>query len=375
MNQHSSTPPLLVTRPVLPPLDRFIPYLEQIWSSGILTNGGPLHQLLEARLAEYLGVPYVSLFNNGTIALLVALRVLNLEPGEVITTPYSFVATANAVRWAGLEPVFADVDPISCNLAPDSIRRSITPKTRAILPVHCYGQPCDVEAIAAISAEYGLPVVYDAAHAFGVKCHCGESLLIHGDLSVLSFHATKVFHTFEGGAIVSHSRERKDQIDKLKNFGFLTETEVEYSGINGKVPEVSCAIGLVQLESMHETLAARASVAEAYNRGLHAIKGLRLLVNANQVSNNAYYPVFVEPEFPLSRDALYERLKGYGIFSRRYFYPLIPNFSAYRIDGNWPNARKLADRVLCLPMYAAMIQEDVQRVVSAIVEIANGRMR
>ena len=320
---------IYVTQPYLPPLEEFIPYLEQIWANKVLTNGGPFHQQLEQALCRYLGVPHISLFSNGTLALITALQALRIQ-GEVITTPYSFVATAHALLWQNCTPVFVDIEPHTLNLDPAKIEAAITPQTTAILPVHCYGNPCDTAAIQKIADNYNLRVIYDAAHAFGVQ-DAGGSILRHGDLSVLSFHATKVFNTFEGGAIICPDAKTKLRIDQLKNFGFVDETTVVAPGINGKMSEINAAFGLLQLKHMDEALAKRQSIDEAYRKGLKDVPGIRCLQSAGEeVANYSYFPILVEEDYPLSRDALYQKLKDNNIYARRYFYPLISDFPMYR---------------------------------------------
>lgn len=362
--------PIFVTRPSLPPLEEFVPYLEQIWGSGILTNGGKMHQKLEAALVAHLRVPQISLFGNGTIALIAALKVLELS-GEVITTPFSFVATTHALKWNGLEPVFADIDPITLNLDPEKIEALITPRTSAILAVHCYGNPCDVDAIEGIAARYGLKVIYDAAHAFGVDCHCG-SILNHGDLSILSFHATKVFSTLEGGAIVAPNVEMKERIDRSKNFGIVSETEVESVGINGKMNELQAAFGLLQMERIDAAIVARTAVAARYDAALAGVEGIDPVPSSGQLrANHAYYPVRVKSTFAMDRDGLYEALGARGIFSRRYFYPLISDLPMYRglasaNPANLPAARAAAEEVLCLPIYPSLSEADQNRIIGAV---------
>ena len=307
---------IYVTQPYLPPLEEFTPYLEQIWANKILTNGGPFHQQLEQALCEYLGVPHIALFTNGTLALITALQALRVT-GEVITTPYSFVATAHALLWQNCQPVFVDVEPRTLNLDPAKIEAAITPQTTAILPVHCYGNPCDTEAIQKIADNYNLRVIYDAAHAFGVE-DAGGSILRHGDLSVLSFHATKVFNTFEGGAIVSPDAETKHYIDHLKNFGFENEVSVIQTGINGKMNEFSAALGLLQLQQIDEQIEKRKAIDAAYREGLKEVPGIRCHAPpAPEKSNYSYFPIFVEDDFSLTRDQLYEELKANGINGRR----------------------------------------------------------
>lgn len=364
--------PIYVTQPHLPPLDEFIPYLQKIWENKVLTNGGPFHQQLEQELCEYLGVKNISLFTNGTIALVTALQALRIT-GEVITTPYSFVATAHSLLWNGIKPVFVDVDPNTLNLDPAKIEAAITPHTTAIMPVHCYGHPCDVDAIQKIADNYNLKVIYDAAHAFGVQCHCG-SVLNHGDLSVLSFHATKVFNTFEGGAIISPDAKTKQRIDHLKNFGFVNETSVVAPGINGKMSEINAAFGLLQLKSIDAALTLRRKIDMAYRERLVNIKGIRCLNHSGEKkSNYAYFPIFVEDDYPLTRDQLYEKLKIRGIYARRYFYPLISEFSMYRSfpsskPENVTNAQKAASQILCLPIYPELRQDELAEVVNIITE-------
>lgn len=359
-----------VTRPHLPPLEEFIPYLEKIWDNKWLTNIGPFHQEFERALCDYLGVRHISLFANGTLALVTALQSLRIT-GEVITTPYSFVATAHSLVWNGITPVFADIDPVTLNIDPDRIEAAITPNTTAIMPVHCYGHPCDIVRIQEIADNYRLSVIYDAAHAFGVQ-HKGETLLSHGDLSVLSFHATKVFNTFEGGAIVSHDAKTKRHIDHLKNFGFVDEVTVVASGINGKMSEVNAAFGMLQLKGIDEALRQRRSIDAQYRKGLADIPGIRCLNQAvDETTNCAYFPIMVDPDYPLSRDALYEKLRDKGIYSRRYFYPLISDLPMYRglpsaAQGNLPVAKQAAQRVICLPIYPGLSADQVDFVTELI---------
>ena len=355
MTAPSKTPPIYVTKPSLPPLEELIPYLEQIWKNGIITNGGPFHQQLEQALCDYLGVKYLSLFTNGTIALVTALQALRIT-GEVITTPYSFVATANSLLWNGIKPVFADIDPNTLNLDPSKIEAAITAQTTAIMPVHCYGHQCDVDAIQKIADNYNLRVVYDAAHAFGMQCHCG-SVLNHGDLSVLSFHATKVYSTFDGGAIVCPDAKTKLQIDRLKNFGFVDEVTVTAPGINGKMSEFNAALGLLQLKYIDQALARRKEIDAAYRQRLNGVKGIHCLNDAGEkVANYAYFTILVQADYPIRRDDLYEKLKDIGIHARRYFYPLISEFPMYQSlpsahKDNLPVATAAAQQVLCLPIY------------------------
>lgn len=367
-----SEEPIYVTQPHLAPLEEFIPYLKKIWDSRILTNGGPFHQKLEQALCEFLGVKHLALFSNGTIALVTALQALRIT-GEVITTPYSFVATAHSLLWNGIKPVFVDVHPQTLNLDPAKIEAAITSQTTAILPVHVYGHPCDIEAIQKIADKYRLKVIYDAAHAFGVQRRDG-SILSHGDLSVLSFHATKVFNTFEGGAIVCPDAKTKQYIDQLKNFGFVDEITVVAPGINGKMSEVNAAFGLLQLKHMEQAFALRKSIDATYRDQLAGIKGIRCLGNSGErVANYAYFPILIGPEYPLGRDGLYMKLRDESIFARRYFYPLISDFPMYsdlpsaRRD-NLPVAASAADTVLCLPIYPVLMPEEQQRIVSVIRE-------
>lgn len=365
-----SSDKIYVTRPFLPPLEEFLPYLERIWQSGRLTNGGPYHKEFEAALAETLGVPHVCLFTNATIALVTALQALRIT-GEVITTPYSFVATAHSLLWNGVKPVFVDVDPRTLNLDPGKIEAAITPQTTAILPVHCYGHPCNVERIQRIADVYNLRVIYDAAHAFGVTDRNG-SILNHGDLSILSFHATKVYNTFEGGAIVCPERKSKERIDFLKNFGFADETTVVATGINGKMSEFNAALGLLQLKYLDHVLARRREIDAAYRQGLAGIAGIECLPRqAEGRSNFAYFPILVKRGFPLDRDALYRDLLERNIHARRYFYPLISEFPMYRglpsaERENIPVAHAAADRILCLPIYPDLDATDLERIIDAI---------
>lgn len=362
--------PIFVTQPYLPPLEEFTPYLQQIWDNKVLTNGGPFHQQLEKALCEYLGVEHIALFSNGTLALITALQALRVT-GEVITTPYSFVATAHSLLWHGNKPVFVDVEPDTLNLDPAKIEAAITPQTTAIMPVHCYGNPCDVAAIQKIADNYNLRVIYDACHAFGVEDEDG-SVLRHGDLSCISFHATKVFNTFEGGAIVCPDAKTKQRIDHLKNFGFVDETTVVAPGINGKMSEINAAFGMLQLQHMGNVMQRRAEVDAFYREGLKDIKGIRCLPQtASRTRNHSYFPILVEADYPLSRDALYQKLKDHGINGRRYFYPMISDFSMYRglassAPSNLPVANEAAQKVLCLPIYPALTQADQQRVVEQI---------
>lgn len=364
--------PIYVTQPYLPPLEEFTPYLQQIWDNKILTNGGPFHQQLEKALCEYLGVEHVALFSNGTLALITALQALRVT-GEVITTPYSFVATAHSLLWHGNKPVFVDVEPETLNLDPAKIEAAITPQTTAIMPVHCYGNPCDVDAIQKIADNYNLRVIYDACHSFGVE-DGGGSVLRHGDLSCISFHATKVFNTFEGGAIICPDAKTKQRIDHLKNFGIVDETTVIAPGINGKMSEINAAFGMLQLKHMPTIMQRRAEVDALYREGLKEVKGIRCLPQtADRTRNHSYFPILVEAGYPLSRDELYQKLKDQGINGRRYFYPLISEFSMYRglpssDPSNLPIATEAAQRVLCLPIYPGLEPENQQRIIRLITQ-------
>lgn len=360
-----------VTSPLLPPLEEFTPYLEQIWKSKWITNNGQFHQELERALCEYLGVEYISLFTNGTLPLITALQALRIQ-GEVITTPYSFVATTHSIWWNGIRPVFADVDPLTGNLSPESIEAAITPRTTAIMPVHVYGNPCDVERIEAIAKKYGLKVIYDAAHAFGVKVN-EESILKAGDISTLSFHATKTYNTVEGGALICHSAEMKQRIDYLKNFGFAGEIDVIAPGINSKMDEVRSAYGLVALKHVDAAIDARRRVTELYREALRDVEGIRMFEEIEGVTYNySYFPIFVDAQkYGESRDELYFRMQKHEIFGRRYFYPLISEFSTYSSlpsasPANLPVATRMANEVICLPMHHELSDEDVMRIINII---------
>lgn len=364
---------ITVTSPLLPNLDEFTDSLKEIWGSKWITNNGQFHQKLEAALAEYLKVPYVSLFTNGTLPLLTALQALRIT-GEVITTPYSFVATTHALWWNGIKPVFVDIDPSTGNIDPQKIEAAITPRTTAILPVHVYGKPCDTEAIQAIADKYGLKVIYDAAHAFGVEVN-GESLLNAGDMSTLSFHATKVFNTIEGGAMVMHDEKTKQRIDYLKNFGFANEIEVVGPGINSKMDEIRSAYGLLNLKQVDAAIAARQKVAVAYREALRNVDGISFWDDMPGVRHNySYFPIFVDAEkYGMTRDELYMKMKDQGVWGRRYFYPLISEFSTYRglessRPDNLPNAHKMADTVICLPMHHALSENDLNRIINSIIK-------
>ena len=362
--------PIYVTRPAMPPLDEFLPYLQEIWGSGVLTNNGPFHQTLEKALSDYLGLEHIALMGNGTLALMTALQCLRVS-GEVITTPFSFVATTHSLLWNGICPVFTDIEPESLNLNPERIEAAITPKTTAIMPVHCYGNPCATEKIQRIADNYGLKVIYDAAHAFAVRDQ-GGSILRHGDLSVLSFHATKIFNTFEGGAIVCHDAKTKQRINHLKNFGFVDETAVVAPGINGKMNEIQSAFGLLQLKHVDQAIAQRKQVDNRYRDRLRTIPYIRCLAPPGNISwNYSYFPIFIEQGHPIGRDGLYAKLKNSGIYCRRYFHPLISDFPMYRwlpsaAPDNLPVARRIASEVLCLPLYPSLTECDQDRILEII---------
>ena len=355
-----------VTRPLMPALEEFIPFLEQIWENQQLTNNGPCHQQLERELADHLGVEHLCLFSNSTIALLTALQALRVT-GEVITTPYSFVATAHSLLWNGLTPVFVDTERDGFNMDAEKIEQAITTRTTAILPVHCYGVPCNTRRIQQIADLYGLKVIYDAAHAFGVQRH-GSSVLLEGDLSVLSFHATKVFNTIEGGAIICHDASMKRRIDLLKNFGIADETTIVAPGINGKMNEVQAAYGLLQLRHIDNAIADRAAVYAHYLQALAGIRGIHIpTLPQDVVWNYAYFPIVVEEDYPLTRDGLYEALIARNIIPRRYFYPLISSFHMYRHalgaqPENLPNAHLASNRVICLPFYPGLEESVIDKV-------------
>lgn len=364
---------ITVTSPLLPNLDEFTEELRKIWDSKWITNNGSYHKQLEAALAEYLGVPYVSLFTNGTLPLLTALQALRIT-GEVITTPYSFVATTHSIWWNGCKPVFVDIDPATGNIDPDKIEAAITPKTTAIMPVHVYGKPCNTKRIQEIADTYGLKVIYDAAHAFGVKVN-NKSILNCGDMSTLSFHATKVYNTIEGGAMVMHDEATKKRIDYLKNFGFAGETTVVGPGINSKMDEMRSAYGLLNLRQVDAAIEARRQVAVRYRNALRNVDGITFFDDMPGVRHNySYFPIFIdEKAYGMSRDELYFKMKSANVLGRRYFYPLISEFSTYRgLDSacpeNLPNAHKIANSVICLPMHHALSEEDIQRTINLIVK-------
>ena len=364
---------ITVTSPLLPDLEEFHALLKEIWDSKWVTNNGSFHKQLEKELAEYLKVPYISLFTNGTLPLLTALQALRIT-GEVITTPYSFVATTHSIWWNGCKPVFVDVDPATGNMDPDKIEAAITNKTTAIMPVHVYGKPCDTKRIKEIADKYGLKVIYDAAHAFGVEVN-GESVLTAGDMSTLSFHATKVYNTLEGGALVMHDAETKKRVDYLKNFGFAGETEVVAPGINSKVDEVRAAYGILNLRQADAAIEARHQVAVKYREALRPVEGITFMDDMPGVKHNySYFPIFIDAEkYGMTRDELYEKMRSQNVLGRRYFYPLISTFSTYRglesaAPKNLPNAHKMADSVICLPMHHELSAEDIHRVLELIVK-------
>ena len=361
-----------VTSPLLPDFDKFVEILKDIWQRKWITNNGHYHQLLEQALAEYLKVPFVSLFTNGTLPLITALQALRIT-GEVITTPYSFVATTHALWWNGIKPVFVDIEPDTCCIDPNKIEAAITPKTTAIMPVHVYGRPCNVKAIQQIADKYGLKVIYDAAHAFGVEID-GESILKAGDMSTLSFHATKVYNTIEGGAMVVHNAQIKRRIDYLKNFGFADETEVVAPGINSKMDEIRSAYGLLNLKQVDAAIEARHQVAICYRMALNGVEGITFWNDMPNVRHNySYFPIFLDAKkYGMSRDELYNKMRDLGVYGRRYFYPLISQFSTYRglesaRPENLPVATKIADEVICLPMHHALDKEDINRVLNCII--------
>lgn len=365
--KEKSISPIFVTQPALPPLDEFTSYLKEIWGNKILTNNGPFHQQLEKELADYLGVKYISLFTNGTLALITALQALKIT-GEVITTPFSFVATTHSLWWNNIKPVFADIEPGYFNLDPERVESAITPQTTAIMPVHVYGNPCNLERFKQIADTYGLKLIYDAAHAFGVKVD-GESILNFGDLSILSFHATKVFNTIEGGAIISPDAKTKKRVDFLKNFGFADETTVIAPGINAKMNELQAAYGLLQLKYVDEYIANRKAVAEVYRNHLKDIAGIHILDDISGVHHNySYFPIMIDASvYSKTRDQLYDILKQHNIFGRRYFYPLISQFPTYRglsssRKENLPVATKVAEQVICLPMYPNLKPKEILQI-------------
>lgn len=364
---------ITVTSPLLPDLDEFNAMLKEIWASKWITNNGSFHKQLEKELAAYLKVPYISLFTNGTLPLITALQGLRIT-GEVITTPYSFVATTHSLWWNGIKPVFVDIDPATGNIDPDRIEAAITPKTTAIMPVHVYGKPCNTKRIKEIADTYGLKVIYDAAHAFGVEVD-GESILNAGDMATLSFHATKVYNTVEGGALVMHDAETKKRIDYLKNFGFANEVTVVGPGINSKMDEVRSAYGLLNLRQVDAAIEARRQVAIKYREALRPVEGITFFDDMPGVKHNySYFPIFVDAEkYGMTRDELYFKMKERNVLGRRYFYPLISEFSTYRglesaRPENLPNAHRMAETVICLPMHHALSDDDIERVINCIIK-------
>ena len=363
---------ITVTSPLLPNLDEFNALLKEIWASKWITNNGSFHKQLEKELAAYLKVPYISLFTNGTLPLITALQALRIT-GEVITTPYSFVATTHSLWWNGIKPVFVDIDLATGDMDPEKIEAAITPKTTAIMPVHVYGKPCNTKRIKEIADTYGLKVIYDAAHAFGVEVN-EESVLNAGDMSTLSFHATKVYNTVEGGALVMHDAEIKKRIDYLKNFGFANEVTVVGPGINSKMDEIRAAYGLLNLRQVDAAIEARHQVAIKYREALRGVEGITFFDDMPGVKHNySYFPIFVDAEkYGMTRDELYFKMKEQNVLGRRYFYPLISEFSTYRglesaRPDNLPNAHKMANTVICLPMHHALSDEDVHRVINCII--------
>lgn len=362
---------ITVTSPLLPDLEEFHDLLKEIWASKWITNNGSFHQQLEKELAAYLKVPYLSLFTNGTLPLITALQALHVK-GEVITTPYSFVATTHSIWWNGLQPVFADIDPKTCNLDPEKIESAITRNTTAIMPVHCYGKPCDIKGIQEVADKYGLKVIYDAAHAFGLEVD-GESILNAGDMSTLSFHATKVYNTVEGGALVMHDEKMKRRVDYLKNFGFKNEVEVVAPGINSKMDEIRAAYGILALRKVDDAIQARRAVAVQYRQGLKDVPGISFFEDMPGVKHNySYFPIFVDAEeYGMTRDELYLKLKENNVIGRRYFYPLISTFGTYRglasaDPKNLPVATRMADSVICLPMHHELSEDDLRRTIDII---------
>lgn len=371
--KNNSNQPIFVTQPALPPLKEFTKLLEKIWDNKVLTNNGPFHQELEEKLAKYLGVKYLSLFSNGTLALMTALQTLNIT-GEVITTPYSFVATTHALWWNNIKPVFVDIEPNYFNLDPDKIESAITPNTTAIMPVHVYGNPCNVNKIKKIADTYGLKVIYDSAHAFGVKLK-NKSILNFGDLSILSFHAVKVFNTIEGGAIVCHDKKTKNRIDYLKNFGFTSEVTVVAPGINAKMNELQSAYGLLQLKYVDGYIKKRKKVTEVYRQALDGVPGIHFLEDMPNVTHNySYFPVLIDKKkYGKSRDEVYELLKKHNIFGRRYFYPLISQFPTYKNlssadKTNLTVSHKITQQVLCLPISPALSKIDQVKILKLLID-------
>lgn len=364
---------ITVTSPLLPSLEELNVYLQDIWQRKWVTNNGYYHKELEKALCEYLDVPYISLFTNGTLPLITALQALRIT-GEVITTPYSFVATTHSLWWNGITPVFVDIEPDTCNIDPDKIEAAITSRTTAIMPVHVYGNPCHVKRIQEIADKYGLKVIYDAAHAFGVKVD-GENILNAGDMSVLSFHATKVYNTVEGGALVVRDEQSKRNIDYLKDFGFAGETEVVAPGINGKMDEIRSVYGLLNLKQVDAAIEARHRVAVCYREALRNVEGITFMNDTPNVQHNySYFPIFVDAEkYGMTRDELYFKMKAHNVLGRRYFYPLISSFCTYRelesaVPANLPNAHKIAETVICLPMHHALGEDNLGRILNILIK-------
>ena len=398
----NTNPLITVTSPLLPPKEAFKEMIDRIYDSKWITNNGQYHRQLEAALKDYLKVPALSLFTNVTLPLITALQALRIT-GEVITTPYSFVATTHSIWWNGCKPVFVDIDPRTGNIDPEKIERAITPSTKAIMPVHCYGKPCDVRRIQEIADTYGLKVIYDAAHAFALEIPKNEEdykrafamasnpfdqleetpqvnvetepIPNYGDMSTLSFHATKVYNTIEGGAMVMPDDKTKQRIDYLKNFGFAGETTVVGPGINSKMDEMRSAYGLLNLQQVDAAIKARRQVALRYREALRSVEGITFFEDMPGVKHNySYFPIFIDEKvYGTSRDALYAKMKDANVLGRRYFYPLISEFSTYRglesaDPTNLPNAHKMADGVLCLPMHHALSEEDIERTLDLIVK-------
>jgi dTDP-4-amino-4,6-dideoxygalactose transaminase len=366
--------PLYVTRPALPPLEELIPLLEEIWQSRILSNDGPFHRRLEQELCRFLGVDHICLVANATLGLILALRQLASE-GEVITTPFSFVATSHAIVLAGLEPVFVDIDADSLNIDPVRVEAAVSSRTKALMPVHCFGRSCDVAALDEVAQQHGVGLIYDAAHAFAVQDD-GGSILRHGDMSVLSFHATKVFNTFEGGAVVCRSASTKTAIDKLRNFGIEDEVTVTVAGLNAKMNEFNAAVGLVQLGHIDGVIARRKVVHDRYREILGSLPGIRCLPESVQQTQNYYsFPILVESFGRNTRDRLYAVLREEGIHARRYFYPLISELPMYRqypsaCPDNLKVARRVASEILCLPVFPDLTENEQLRVMEVIERFA-----
>ena len=360
--------PIFVTQPSLPPLKQYMPYLQKIWKSKILTNGGKFHEELEKKLCDYLGVKYISLFTNGTLALMVALKSLEIK-GDVITTPYSFVATTNVLKWLNINPIFVDIEPKNLTLDPKKVEKAITGKTGAILPVHVYGYPCKVKELEKISKKYNIPIIYDAAHAFGVKLN-NTSILNFGNLSILSFHATKIFNTFEGGAIISHDQKTKEKIDQLKNFGFTDEISISLPGINAKMNELQASMGLLQLQYVDSYILKRKQIIDEYRRQLKNIPGITFLQDLKNVKHNySYFPIFIDDKkYGKTRDEIQKKLKENNILTRRYFYPLISQLDVYHKNDNLLFAQKLAMKVLCLPVFTDLKINKINNIIKIIKE-------